>query len=147
MSNTQKAVESAAPVSEGKGKPKSPRRTGGNLPSKEVASKKMKTALLTPSDGHEQPVEAAFANASAVNAALASETPAASPKSTKQEQVLTMLSQAGGVTIEEVMKATGWQQHSVRGFFAGTVRKKLGFELMSDKPEGEERRYAIEVAA
>lgn len=69
------------------------------------------------------------------------------PKTTKQEQVLTLLSQEGGVTIEEVMKVTGWQQHSVRGFFAGTVRKKLGFELTSEKGEGDDRRYAIKVAA
>ena len=94
-----------------------------------------------------QAVEAASAKAPAAVDAPANEAAVLSPKSTKQEQVLTMLSQAGGVTIDEVMKATGWQQHSVRGFFAGTVSKKLGFELTSDKPEGEERRYSIKVAA
>jgi hypothetical protein len=69
------------------------------------------------------------------------------PRTTKQELVLTLLSRNGGAGIDEIMRATGWQQHSVRGFFAGTVRKKLGFDLTSVKAEGSERRYAIKVAA
>jgi hypothetical protein len=63
---------------------------------------------------------------------------------TKQEIVLTLLSQTAGVSIEEIMVATGWQQHSVRGFFAGTVKKKLGFNLVSNREGTEARRYRIE---
>src|ERR1700730_8775740 len=63
---------------------------------------------------------------------------------TKQERVLTLLSQSEGTSIEEMMQATGWQQHSVRGFLAGTVKKKLGFSLTSLKPNGGVRRYRIE---
>lgn len=66
------------------------------------------------------------------------------PATTKQELVLTLLSRAKGASIDEVMKATNWQQHSVRGFFAGTVKKKLGFNLTSTKREGHARRYRIE---
>jgi len=43
-----------------------------------------------------------------------------------------------------MMEASGWQQHSVRGFLAGTVKKKLGFPLTSSKSEGELRRYRID---
>jgi hypothetical protein len=63
---------------------------------------------------------------------------------TKQERVLTLLSQPQGASIEEMMQATDWQQHSVRGFLAGTVKKKLGFSLTSSKPDGDARRYRIE---
>jgi hypothetical protein len=63
---------------------------------------------------------------------------------TKHDRVLTLLSQRSGATIPEMMDATGWQQHSVRGFLAGTVKKKLGFPLTSSKAEGELRRYRID---
>ncbi len=63
---------------------------------------------------------------------------------TKQERVLTLLSQSDGASIEEMMLATDWQQHSVRGFLAGTVKRKLGFSLTSSKSNGGVRRYRIE---
>ena len=63
---------------------------------------------------------------------------------TKQERVLTLLSQPNGASIEEMMQATDWQQHSVRGFLAGTVKRKLGFSLTSLKPNEGVRRYRIE---
>ena len=62
----------------------------------------------------------------------------------KQSRVVAMLQSPAGVTITAMMKATGWQQHSVRGFLAGVVRKKLKLKLSSQKVDGD-RLYRIGV--
>ena len=60
----------------------------------------------------------------------------------KQSNVIAMLRSPAGATIDAMTKATGWQQHSVRGFLAGVVRKRLNLKLSSEKVNGH-RIYKI----
>jgi hypothetical protein len=62
----------------------------------------------------------------------------------KTAKVLDLLKRAGGVTSKELMKATDWQPHSVRGFLSGTVGKKMGLAVTSTKGENGERTSSIE---
>ena len=61
----------------------------------------------------------------------------------KTEKVLDLLKRAGGATLKDVMKATSWQAHSVRGFISGTIGKKMGLKVESTKSEEGERVYSL----
>lgn len=67
-------------------------------------------------------------------------------ESSKLTTVLAMLRALGGTTITDIMKATGWQSHSVRGFLAGVIKKKLKLGLVS-AIEGDQRIYRILASA
>jgi hypothetical protein len=63
-------------------------------------------------------------------------------RGSKQSRVIAMLQSPSGATIAAIMKATSWQQHSVRGFLAGVVRKRLKLKLSSKHVDGQ-RIYQI----
>lgn len=65
-------------------------------------------------------------------------------KSSKQAIVIQMLQRPEGATIPQIREVTGWLAHSARGFLAGTVKKKLGLAIVSEKPEDGVRTYKIE---
>jgi hypothetical protein len=65
------------------------------------------------------------------------------PPGSKTETILALLKRSGGTTLKEIMKATGWQAHSVRGFLSVAVSKKMGLTVTSVKEEDGERTYSI----
>lgn len=62
---------------------------------------------------------------------------------TKQAMVLAMLRRPEGATVAQIMEATGWQAHTVRGTLAGVFKRKLGMAVTSDKHQDQERVYRI----
>jgi hypothetical protein len=62
---------------------------------------------------------------------------------TKTDKILALLKRPGGTTLKELIKATAWQPHSVRGFLSGVIAKKLKLKLASVKDDSGERRYSV----
>ena len=106
---------------------------------------------IEPEDANPAPAGATDAPTEEPAPDTATETEAA-PKArtpregTKQATLIAMLRSPDGATIEEIMAATGWQSHTVRGAFAGALKKKLGLEVSSEKVEGRGRVYRLPAA-
>jgi hypothetical protein len=78
----------------------------------------------------------------------ASVSPSTSPSSnSKQSQVIALLRQPRGASLSELMTATGWHAHSVRGVISGTLKKRLGLAVQTDIAADGVRRYRIASAA
>ena len=75
------------------------------------------------------------------------ETPSPAPTKTregsKHDLIPSLLRRKQGATLAELQKVSGWQAHSVRGFLSGTVKKRLGLNLQSDKEKDGERHYSV----
>ena len=98
--------------------------------------------------GRSRPQAAPKPKVPAKNSTGAQETPAAAKphrtrENSKQAQVIAMLRRPEGATIPQICDVTGWQQHTVRGTFAGAFKKKLGLAIDSAKEPGGERVYYI----
>ena len=104
-----------------------------------------KKASVGPKRAHVAPKKAK----SATKTKAAEKAPKAAKKAgpvrdgSKAAEVLNLLKRPDGVTLKELMKATGWQAHSVRGFLSGTVGKKMGLTVTSTKAEDGERTYSV----
>jgi hypothetical protein len=70
-------------------------------------------------------------------------TPPTQREGTKQATLIAMLRAPGGATIEEIMAATNWAGHTIRGAMAGALKKRLGLAVISEKVEGRGRCYKI----
>lgn len=84
-------------------------------------------------------------NEQAIEEVIAGATPkkSRSRDNSKQAQVVAMLRRPEGASIAQICEATGWQAHTVRGTFAGSLKKKLGLEITSTKEAGADRVYRV----
>jgi hypothetical protein len=64
-------------------------------------------------------------------------------ENSKQAQMIELLKRPDGATLNQLIEATGWQAHTVRGAMAGALKKKLGLNIESEKTYGQERKYRI----
>lgn len=132
QANTQGTA--TAPVAEPK-HPKASKKPAGAPQKPRVAPAKGKSGKKT--------TPAKQAPKSAKAAKPAAKTTGGARPGSKTAKVLELLKRPNGATLKELMKATSWQPHSVRGFLSGTVGKKMGLALTSTKGEDGERSYSI----
>jgi hypothetical protein len=129
MISTAEALETAlAPAVE---EPKATQKASGAKRARNVAPKKPKAGTK------------ASAAKKAPKAAKGAKKAAGARDGSKTATILDLLKRKDGATLKELMKVSGWQAHSVRGFLSGTVGKKLGLAVISTKGEDGERTYSV----
>ena len=123
----------SARAAAGKEKGQTPRPAGRKKPS----ARQQKAPVRKKKAG---PVDKARSG----NPARHPKTPVRARGGSKKDKVLALLKRRQGATLKELMKATGWQAHSVRGFLSGTIAKKMGLRVRSEKRDDGERVYSIQ---
>ena len=107
----------------------------------------VKKAIKTKAQSNGKPTndEALSAPMQARLAAVAAMKPTndAPARGTKLTKVIELLSRPEGATIEQLVDATGWQKHTVRGALSGALHKKRGYQIVSEKPKDGKRIYKI----
>jgi uncharacterized protein (DUF1778 family) len=83
------------------------------------------------------------AGRSALGIAIEAKATPSKREGTKQAALIELLQRPEGATLEQMVQATGWQQHTVRGCMAGALKKKLGLSIVSEKTDGQQRTYRI----
>ena len=123
--------------------------TSAAKPDKPVITVKVTAGTKAASTQAAEPPEKATPAKTGKNAPGKSEAPSRDSSSTpsptsasKIDTVITMLRAKGGASIDQVIKATGWQAHSVRGAISGHLKKKLRLNVLSEKIDGT-RLYRI----
>jgi hypothetical protein len=127
----QQTAQATAAAAE---KPEAPKKAPGAARSRHVAPSKGKSGKKT--------TRAARGSKGAKRAKVP-EKAAGARQGSKTEAVLDLLKRPGGATAKELIKATGWQPHSVRGFLSGVVSKKMALAVTSTKGEDGERTYSV----
>ena len=121
--------------------------TGVHAPPRAVCNTGRRHARPAPARGEvETPAAKAVASRTKHHPSRAKTKAGSRPQSrpgSKQARVPTMLGRSEGATIAAIMRATHWQQHSIHGFFAGVVRKRLGLDLRSEKGDAPVRPVAL----
>jgi hypothetical protein len=148
-------VMTATPAAEGESTIMTTENVQTTAPSQEAASQEPKASkkpIVAPQKPRVAPAKAksgkktTLAKKAPKNARAAKPAKPAAPSAregSKTAKILDLLNRSGGATAKELMKATGWQPHSVRGFLSGTVGKKMGLAVSSTKGEDGERSYSV----
>ena len=137
ISTAEETATSPAPAAEAQ--PKASKKARGAQKRGDVAKKKAKSAKKA-SPAKKAPKTAAKPKGARPDKAAKQK---GVREGSKTETILALLKRPGGVTAKELMKATGWQPHSVSGFLSGTIGKKMGLTVTSTKGEDGERSYSV----